>query len=321
MITGSERVISEIMNQIFQIQQFPIFPRGTFNTHQNLFVRFGENTSGHLKQKYEETWQGLTRFEETITWQMLTGPGICAATHPGADNVFVEIMVGINSYVYNSDCVYVNPSRKIFAVSDPPGITTGSRRIFEKLDGFIHQNSIKDNLQHTINRLNREMNPSEGATLSLLHFRKHIPHATQSFIAGDTFLFHGNLQDRTMQIIKGQDNFIGTPYAEFHPIEHLVKPGDFFLIASDGILSIKTDSTPGRLEDIMLNYLENDWRTFVPALMNAANAFYQEKIYDRTFSRFGGKDNISLLMVFPEELGEFETEKSYILGGYLEERG
>lgn len=308
------------MKQLFTLQQMPVFPKGTFQQHPDLFYRFSQNAAGHLYKKYEENWQALPKCEEAITWQLLNGPGICAAVHPGADNVFVEIMVGINSYVYNSDCVYVNPHRQIFAVSDPPGITTGSRRIFEKLNGYIHQNNIKDNLQNTINRLNREMPPSEGATLSLLHFRRHIPHATQSFIAGDTFLFHGNIINKTLKVVKGQEHFIGTPYAEFHPIEHSTMPGDFFLIASDGILSIKNEATPGKLEEVLLGYLQDDWRGFVPRLMHAANAYYQEKIYDREFSRFGGKDNISLLMVFPEELQDCDEEISYILGGYLEAR-
>jgi len=308
------------MSELY-IQQLPVFPRGTFARHPDMFDRFQQNAATHLREKYETLWQGISRYEEIITWQMLQCPGVCAATHPGADNVFVEIMVGINSYVYNSDCIYVNPNRKIYAVSDPPGITTGSRRIFEKLDGYIRQHSIKDNLQNTINRLNREMNPSEGATLSLLHLRQHWPFTTQSFIAGDTFLFHGNLRSRTLNSLKGQEYFIGTPYGEFSPMESRLQPGDFFLIASDGILSIKTGQTTGTLEEIILGYLESDWRTLVPRLMNIANAYYRETIFDRTFGHFGGKDNISLLMIYPEEIADEASEKSYILGGYLEERG
>ena len=145
-----------------------------------------QNAPDHLQSKYEKQWLSLPRYEQIITWPLVAGPGFCGATHPGADTVFVDIMVGINSYVYNSDCLYVNPARRIFAISDPPGITTGSRRLFERLDGYLK--TAADDLEAYFNRLNRETRPEEGATLSLVHFplrrtrnstghhrRRHIP--------------------------------------------------------------------------------------------------------------------------------------------------
>ena len=306
------------MTQDIRIRNYPVFERGTFQSHPDLFSRFDQNAPEHLRSKYERMWQSLPRYEETITWPLIAGPGFWGATHPGADTVFVDIMVGINSYVYNSDCLYVNPARRVFAISDPPGITTGSRRLFERLDGYLK--TASDDLEAYFNRLNRETRSEEGATLSLVHVPTERHRTAQVIIAGDTFLLHGNFGQGTIRIIHGSQDFIGTPYATFKAQEISCLPGDFFLIASDGILSLAHADSERNLESALRPYLNGDPDGIVRQVMTACNAYYREQIYDRAFSRFGGNDNVSLLLIRPEWLEENTTARSIILGGYIEER-
>jgi hypothetical protein len=307
------------MAQSIRTQNYPVFEKGTFQSHPDLFNRFEQNAPDHLQSKYERLWQSLPRYEETITWPLVSGPGFCGATHPGADTVFVDIMVGINSYVYNSDCLYINPARRIFAISDPPGITTGSRRLFERLDGYLR--TASDDLDAYFNRLNRETRPEEGATLSLVHVPEDRPGIAQVIIAGDTFLLHGNASRGTIRIIRGCQDFIGTPYATFESQEIRCEPGDFFLIASDGILSMVHADPLRKLENALRPYINGDPEDMVRRILVDCNAYYRETIFDRTFSRFGGNDNVSLLLVAPEKLEESTSAASVILGGYIEERG
>jgi len=307
------------MAQNIRTHNYPVFEKGTFRSHPDLFSRFEQNAPEHLRSKYERLWQSLPRYEETITWPLIAGPGFWGATHPGADTVFVDIMVGINTYVYNSDCLYVNPARRIFAISDPPGITTGSRRLFERLDGYLK--TASDDLEAYFNRLNRETRPEEGATLSLVHVPSDRPGMAQVIIAGDTFLLHGNTGKRTVRIVHGSQDFIGTPYAAFTAQEIPCRPGDFFLIASDGILSLVHADPERKLENALQPYLNGDPDGLVRQVMTACNAYYREEIYDRAFSRFGGNDNVSILLIMPEWLEENASTGSVILGGYIEERG
>lgn len=306
------------MAQDIRIRNYPVFEKGTFRSHPDLFGRFQQNAPDHLRSKYERQWLSLPKYEQIITWPLVAGLGFCGATHPGADTVFVDIMVGINSYVYNSDCLYVNPASRIFAISDPPGITTGSRRLFERLDGYLKTASV--DLEAYFNRLNRETRPEEGATLSLVHFPPDRSGIAQVIIAGDTFLLHGNVPKREIRILSGCQDFIGTPYATFKSQEIQYKPGDFFLIASDGILSLVHADPERKLGNALRPYLNENPDDVVRQVMTACNAYYHEKVYDRVFSRFGGNDNVSILLIRPEWLEEVSSARSLILGGYIEER-
>jgi serine/threonine protein phosphatase PrpC len=227
-------------------------------------------------------------------------------------------MVGINSYVYNSDCLYINPARRIFAVSDPPGITTCSRRLMERLDRAV-QDQMED-IEQTVNRLSEQTRPEDGATLSLVAFPDGTPGQAVVVIAGDTFVFRGNINARTFQQLSGTHDFIGTPYVTYKAQEIPYEPGDFFIIASDGIVSLVGKDPERNLERAFLTLMKDGRDGLVYRAVCAANGYYHEKIYDRLFSRFGGNDNISMLAIFPEQLEKDSTAESIILGGYLEER-
>jgi hypothetical protein len=307
------------MTQQVRISNLPVFPRGTFSQHPDLFGRFEQNSPDFLQARYERLWRAMPAYEGKITWPLLTGPGFSAATHPGADTVFVDIMVGINSYVYNSDCVYVNPARGVFAVSDPPGITTGSRRLFERLDGYLRVE--EDDLADYVNRLNAETRNEEGATLSLVHVPPGRRDKAFIIVAGDSLLFHGNAGRRALRPIAGNVNFIGTPYSQFQASEVALSPGDFFLIASDGIHSLARTLGCGRAETALADLLAGGIDGFVQRAMAACNSYYREHIYNITMGRFGGSDNVSLVLVVPEQLQLASEQEPIILGGYIEERG
>jgi hypothetical protein len=305
------------MAENFRIQHYPVFESGVFQKHPTLFDRFGQNAPGQSKKRFEQVRQVLPRYEETLTWPLLTGPGFCGATHPGADNVFIEIMVGFNQSIYNSDCLYVNPSQRVFAISDSPGITDCSRRLFGELDEYLKM-SDGDDLETIVNRINKEMPGREGATLSLVCLPKDTTDLAIVLIAGDTLVFHGNLFRRQLTRLEGNPDFIGTTYAYFQPSHAELAPGDFFIIASDGISSIKGNHKETRLEDTLLEHLDNNTENFALSAIRSSNQCYEENLYGRGITRFGGSDNVSVLLVYPEKLEDTGYQGNFILGGYTE---
>lgn len=307
------------MSDTLNISYYPIFEQGVFKKHPSLFDRFTQNTSAHMKKKFHRVRETMHQYEEVITWPLVSGPGFCGGTHPGADNVFVNIMVSIRESVDNGDCLYVNPSRKAFAVSDAPGVTTTSRRLMERLDHCLQEGSIND-ITTIINSLNQEMGVQDGATLSLICFPRTksnsgLEHALV-FIAGDTYIFHGNTLQRRLALVEGIPDFFGNPHIYIEPIRIALAPGDFFIIASDGILSIRGNNREIKLEDALLEHINDDIESFALNTIVASNRCLETSAYERAIARFGGSDNISVLLVYPEKLIDTTHEDSCILGGY-----
>ena len=319
--TAESRILGDMTGPV-HINYYPVFERGTFEKYPALFNRFIKNSPDHIKRKRRKAWKTLPKYEETVTWPLITGPGFCGATHPGADNVFVETMVGANRFIYDSDCLYVNPSQKVFAISDPPGITTCSRKLFTKLDYYLQNGSPKE-MQTIVNNLNHETNLDEDATLSLICFpeKKSGSQAgyALAFVAGDTFLFHGNISQRRLTPIEVSPHFIGTPHIYLEPRYIELVQGDFFIIASDGILSIRGNKVETRLDEVLLEHINTDKENFALNTIMTSNRYSEERIYDRIVPRFGGSDNISILLVYPDELIDTSCQESFILGGYITE--
>jgi hypothetical protein len=305
------------MAENFRIQHYPVFENGVFEKHPALFDRFGQNASGHSRKRLEQVRQVLPRYEKTLTWPLLTGPGFCGGTHPGADNVFIEIMVGFNDSIYNSDCLYVNPSQRVFAISDAPGITDCSRRLLEELDKYL-KTSDADDPETIVNRINKQMRGREGATLSLVCLPKDTTDLATVLVAGDTLLFHGNLFRRQLTRLEGNPNFIGTTYTYFQSSHIGLAPGDLFIIASDGITSIQGNHKKARLEDTILEHLDSDTENFALGAIRRSNQCYEETFYGRGITRFGGSDNVSMLLVYPEKLEDAGYQGCFILGGGTE---
>lgn len=304
------------------VHYYPVFGRGVFENHPALFDRFTQNTSDHTKRKCNQIREAIHKYEETITWPLVTGPGFYGGTHPGADNVFVKIMVGISESIDNGDCLYVNPSQKVFAISDAPGVSTSSRKLLERVNRCLQEDSV-DNITTIINTLNKETSQNDGATLSLICFPENrvssrFKHAIV-FIAGDTFVFHGNISQRRLTLIKGVPDFFGTPHVYIEPINIALTSGDFFIIASDGILSIRGDKGM-KLEEALLEHINDSIENFAFNTITTSNKCLGANIYERTVTRFGGSDNISVLLVYPEKLIDTNHKDSFILGGYIYKR-
>jgi len=302
------------------IHNYPVFEEGIFEKHPALFSRFFQHTPDHLKESYQKARETLPKYEGSITWPLIVGPGFCGATHPGADNIFITAMVSSNACIYNSDCLYVNPSQKVFAISDAPGITTSSRKLFAKLDHYLQTGSI-DGLENMINDLNRETEPDDCATLSLIYFPKdksnNISGKALVFVAGDTYLFHGNRYHRRLTCIECNPEFMGNPHIRFKPKHIDLANGDFFIIASDGIQSIRRNKEETRLEEVLLEHaVDGVLGDFAFSAINSCNTIFEERIYDRVITRFGGSDNISALLVYPEDLLDIDRQESLMLGGY-----
>jgi len=304
---------------IFHLRHYPVFEEGVFEDHPALFDRFAHYTSENLRERFRDAWKTLPRYEHTLTWSVVVGPGFCGGTHPGADNVFIEAMLGSNDFVYDSDCLYANPSRKVFAISDPPGITDASRRLFGRLDQHLHKRGI-DDLEAILNELNRETAPSDGATLSLIAFPAPPsitgPRRAVAFIAGDSYVFRGNLSHQRMTAVEGIPEFIGTPHTYLEPVTIDLDEGDFFIIASDGILSIRGNDRERALVDILRERVDGNLQDFAFRAIRDSNQCLEETIYDRPMTRFGGSDNVSALLVCPEELADVTSQESFLIGGY-----
>jgi hypothetical protein len=302
-----------------RIQNYPLFEKGVFEKYPSLFNTYLHNMPGHLKEKYQKARKTLSKYEEILTWSLVSGPGFCGVTHPGAGKTFNGIMVGSNSPIYNSDCVYANPSKHIFAISDSPGVTTFSRDLFMKLDLCLQSRPV-DDLETIINDLSSKTTANDHATFTAIGF--YAPRSEKgfdsalAFVAGDTFLFHGNVFQGTMTRVEGNPNFLGTSNIYFEPIHINIEKGDFFVIASDGITAVRSDHQDTRLENALLGHLNSDPEKFVSHVIQTCNRIMEEKMPFGLRTSLGGSDDISVFLVYPEKLSDTICQNSVILGGY-----
>lgn len=302
-----------------EIKHYPIFEKGTFQKHPEVFDRFLHHASSYLMKKFEKSRIVLSEYEDEITWPLITGPGFSAATHPGSDSILINTMFEGSRYVYNSDCLYINPQKKVFAVSDPPGVTTSSRRLFKKLDRYLSEES-PNGLEKMINRLNGNTSYNDNATLSLVYIPEETSQGSSSeaivYVAGDTILFHGNLSRNTLCRIDGNPHFIGTTHAYFEPRSIRFEPEDLFIIASDGIASLLSNNPEEKLEEVLLRYLNDGVEGFISTVVEQSNAYYRQMANDNEIPRFGGNDNVSVLVVYPDQLVDTDSQDTFMLGGY-----
>lgn len=306
-------------NMTVEIEHNPIFEKGTFRKHPEVFERFYHHASSYLLKKFEISRTILAEYEDDITWPSITGPGFSAATHPGSDTILINTMFEGSPYVYNSDCLYINPRDRVFAVSDPPGVTTSSRRLFNKLDRCLSDGS-PDSLEEIINRLNGNTSYNDNATLSLVYIPDGTSEDTQSeaivFVAGDTILFHGSLSRNALKRIDGNPHFIGTTHAYFEAQAIPYQTEDFFIIASDGILSLLSNASEESIEEVLLTYVNDGLEGLASAAVRHSNAYYRQMANDNEIPRFGGNDNVTVLVIHPDNLMDTESDDVFMLGGY-----
>ena len=295
-----------------RFSQHAVFSEGFFEKHPELLEVYRRNT---LNQ--EKTC--LAEYEKRITWHHISGPGFCGATHPGAGKCFNRLMTGVSIPVYNSDCLYVHTGLRIFAVSDPPGATAISRNLFAELDRRL---SAKPEgcLNDHIHDLALTIDPNTQPTLALIHFpecRSSSLDEAFVFIAGDTQVFHGNLGENRLNRIKGTRQFWGTASGNFKSRKVVMKQDDFFIIASDGIESLRQTHPNQAIAEVLLNLVKTDPRNFAANLTHACNRVYQESFNGNARTLLGGHDDMTVLLVRPAELADAQAGKTAILGGQV----
>ncbi|MDY6907189.1 MAG: PP2C family serine/threonine-protein phosphatase [Chloroflexota bacterium] len=303
------------------IHHHPVFERGVFERHPDLFSRFLHNTPDHLKAGYQKARAALSRYQEQVTWPLVVGPGICAGTHPGADNCFIAAMVATSTFIYNSDCLYLDPGLGVFAVSDAPGASTSSRLLLSKLEQRLHAHPPAD-IADIVNALNRETSQADSTTLSLLYLPREGTEgragSALALAAGDSYIFHGNLSHGRLRSIEGDPAFMGNPHISIEAQRIELERGDFFIIASDGIQSLRRNRDGVSLEQALREHIvPGGLSGFARSVIEGCNAVFEETIYDRAITRFGGSDNCSVLLVYPQELAEPDGAEGIILGGYV----
>lgn len=310
------------MEKTVSIQEFPVFERGVFKRNPALFDAYHRNIPDHQRQKYERARRSLHRYEETVTWQVIRGPGFCGATHPGAGKIFNGVMTGDMHPVYNSDCLYVNPTRRVFAVSDPPGVTTFSRGLMTELDSLL-QDDLGLDLEEAVNKVNREAGSGlrDRATLALVH----LPYddlgrcggSAQVLVAGDTALFRGNLREKSLERLSAYASRWGTPNVYFDMQAIDVHEEDFFIIASDGIVAVRAGESEMSIDEALLDVAATNFDGFAFEIARRCNDIVQEQTIDRVRTAFASGDDISLILIDPSRLQPTASSESYILGGYV----
>ena len=79
--------------------------------------------------------------------------------------------------------------------------------------------------------------------------------------------------------------------------------------------------TPG-LKDMKLgknlrDTIKNKPESFIFAAIESCNRIFQRNIASRTITKFGGNDNVSILLITPKNLRRTRAKKNFILGGYI----
>jgi hypothetical protein len=300
------------------IQEYPVFEKGIFKKYPALFDAYLRNVPEHQKKKYQKARKTLPEYEETYKWPVIKGPGYCGTTHPGTGKTFTGVMTGASHPVYNSDCLYINNSQNVFAISDPPGATTFSRGLITELDKLLQTESV-ENLEAMINEVNR--NAGAGlkgmATLAIVHFPLGSSKAL-FLLSGDSILFHGNAVKQKIYRLEAVPNRWGTPSVYFELQKIDIIEGDFFVLASDGITAARPPGNNSKFDKVVLNLASNDADNFALNVATACNAVNEEENNGRARTFFGGGDDVSVIMIDPQKLQPADSKKSYILGGYVE---
>lgn len=300
------------------IEEFPVFGKGVFKAHAELFDPYLQHQPDHVRERHRRTRRTLPKYEGTVRWQAIRGPGFCASIHPGSAKIFHAVMTGAAHPVYLSDCLYINLGRRIFALSDPPGMTTLSRSLLEALDRYLQSDPAAD-LGELINRVNREAGEGlrDRATLSLLYLPPDEPGIAWILLAGDSYLWQGNAASGGMKLAEAGPNRWGTPNMRLELKRVEFEPDDFFLLASDGIIALRFVHPDMGLEEALAHRVRSDGIEFARSVSEQCNAVFTEETPDGRRTWFGGGDDITLCLIHPRDLPRATLDQTYILGGYV----
>ena len=298
------------------IEDHQVFGNGFFQNNPAFLSRLNLRDSSRLVNQHLEFRQSLARYENSFVWNTVTGSGFCGATHPGAAKVFNSIATAAYG-ISNSDCLYVNPSERVFAVSDAPEASGYSRALLTYIDTSLRDR--RRDLANVINAADSAIGADDHATLSLLHIpgeQMVNPLKAWAFIAGDTLLFRGNRFDSRLVRIDDTPNFIGKSHGHCEPQGVDLAFGDFFVIASDGIRDVRADDDE-TIEESLRDLLDvDDLYGSALAIVRRCNRVIAESRFGRTASYLGGHDNISILLVYPERLPDCVRTGAALLGGW-----
>jgi hypothetical protein len=298
------------------IEDHQVFGNGFFQNNPAFLSRFNLRDSSRPVKKHREFRQSLARYEKRFVWHTVTGPGFCGATHPGAAKVFSSIATAAYG-VSNSDCLYVNPSERVFAISDAPEASGYSRALLTYIDKNL-MDRHRD-LANLINSADSAIGADDHATLSLLHIpgeQMVNPPKAWAFMAGDTLLFRGNRFSRSLVCMDGTPNFIGKSHGHCEPRGVDLAVGDFFVIASDGIRDVRANDDE-TIEESLRDLLDvDDLYGSTLAIVRRCNRVIAESRFGLTASYLGGYDNISILLIYPERLPDCVRKGAALLGGW-----
>ncbi len=306
------------MREGIVIEAYPVFGKGTFRAYPELFEPYLRNQPAHIREKYRKARRTLPKFEGSIKWQTIRGTGFCASIHPGSAKVFHALMTGAAHPIYVSDCLYINLRHRIFALSDPPGMTTLSRSLLEALDRYLKADPRAD-LEAIINRVNREAGEGlrDRATLSLLHLPPDDPNTARLVLAGDSYLWHGSGETGELRLAQAVPNRWGTPNMELYINSVPLKEGDFFLLATDGVIALRYRFPDEGLEEALARRVRTDGPAFAERLARECNDVLIELTPEGRQARFAGGDDLAVVLVHPRSLPGPEIGETYILGGYV----
>jgi serine/threonine protein phosphatase PrpC len=136
------------------------------------------------------------------------------------------------------------------------------------------------------------------------------------FIAGDTLLFHGNRSNQKLVRISGTQHFIGRSHGRCEPqIVDLVS-GDFFVIASDGISDVRANGDE-RINESLRNLIDvDDLYGSTLAIIQECNRTVMDSRLKGADRYVLGFDNVSVLLVYPEDLSDCVHNETALLGGW-----
>ncbi|MFC1920067.1 hypothetical protein ACFLWX_04680 [Chloroflexota bacterium] len=305
------------ISEAYTIQHYHVFEKGVFESNPSLFERFNNHIADNIRSRYSYIKETLSKYVDSITWPIVKGIGFCGATHPGAEKIFSTIMRG--SYVvHNSDCIYINPFDQVFAISDAPDMSTYSRALLTKIDEHLKRGY--HDLEGIIADSVKKITAHDHATLSLLCFPKNKEGrklVALAFVAGDTYIFHGNIARRRLAHIDGEPQFIGKTLKHCQPQYFDLEESDFFIIASDGVLSARSNSEKP-IQDTLWDYLDpRDLHESVSNIVRGCNLISEEMVDSRVINRFRGGDDISVLVIYPEQLADIECRRTILMGGWI----
>lgn len=300
------------------IEESPVFEKGTFKAYPELFDPYFRNQPDHVRGKYRGTRRTLPKYEGAVRWQAIHGPGFCGSIHPGSAKVFHALMMGAAHPVYLSDCLYINLRHRIFALSDPPGMTTLSRSLLEALDRYLESDPAAD-LGELINRVNREAGEGlrDRATLSLVYLPPHEEGTAHILLAGDSYLWWGNEGSGEMRPAEASPNRWGTPNMHLELTRIALGENDFFLLASDGIIALRYVHPEMSLEEALLHHVRSDGMACARRLAEQCNAVLTEDTPSGRRAWFGGGDDLTVILIHPRHFRGADRQGTYILGGYV----